>query len=499
MNDSASGNGIPRKRLTLEQISNDSIEKYGFKHKGATSTDSTGATGKEKTGKEETYRTMIRRQRDKILYTGGFRRLQDKTQVMSATLTGDHRTRLTHTLEVEQIAISVADALGLNKDLVSAIALGHDVGHTPFGHAAERTLNEKLKGNGGFHHPIQSAKYLWEKYGKNLIQEIYEGILAHDSDMFTIDKQEAKKQLMWSGYCSKEDPNNPKDCIWFIKYLNKVPSTLEAQVVIWADKIAYITHDLEDFIRSPIYTAVIKAEKSNTNGSEDNGKTENKLCDLLSSLINEDLKSIDSFESRDLIREITTNLIETSAKIICAFNGLSQAEVKNETNKRLDKKTKDLKKRYLNSLIINFDKDFRDNYYKLREFLDEEYIFSSHVQRSDAKAQKIISSLYSEFTNNYKLTPLEIRKKIDNETQKLATECLRKSMMTDEQINEIIANNPKDIEKLLKSRIKSFDDYKNTKEKIIQRIVASYISTMTDTYAENMFCNLNSSKDNYSL
>jgi HD superfamily phosphohydrolase len=72
---------------------------------------------------------------------------------MSATLTGDHRTRLTHTLEVEQIALSVADSLRLNKDLVSAIALGHDVGHTPFGHAAEKTLNKLLKDNGGFHHP----------------------------------------------------------------------------------------------------------------------------------------------------------------------------------------------------------------------------------------------------------------------------------------------------------------------------------------------------------
>lgn len=103
--------GIPNESLALEKIANTSIASYGFKHK------------ERKSDKEETYRTEIRRQRDKILYTGGFRRLQDKTQVMSATLTGDHRTRLTHTLEVEQIAISVADALNLNKDLVSAIAL----------------------------------------------------------------------------------------------------------------------------------------------------------------------------------------------------------------------------------------------------------------------------------------------------------------------------------------------------------------------------------------
>ena len=76
--------------------------------------------------------------------------MQGKTQVIAATKNGDHRTRLTHSLEVEQIAVSIADALGLNRDLVSAIALGHDVGHTPFGHAVERFLNDELKDNGGF-------------------------------------------------------------------------------------------------------------------------------------------------------------------------------------------------------------------------------------------------------------------------------------------------------------------------------------------------------------
>ena len=154
---------------------------------------------------------------------------------------------------------------------------------------------------------------------------------------------------------------------------------------------------------------------------------------------------------------------------------------------------------HLNSLIINFSVPFRESYYELRELLNEEYIFSSHVQRSDAKAQKIITSLYSEFTENYKLIPLEIRMKIDKETQKIAAERLRKSNISDEEISEIISKKPKTIEKELKSREKFLDDYEKTKAKIIARIVASYISTMSDTYAENMFCNLNASKDNYSL
>ena len=479
MSEIISENDIPKKSVTLEKTANATIAQYGFKHK------------EKESSQEETYRTEIRRQRDKILYTGGFRRLQDKTQVMSATLTGDHRTRLTHTLEVEQIAISVADALNLNKDLVSAIALGHDVGHTPFGHAAERTLNKLLENNGGFHHPVQSVKYLWEKYGNNLIDEIYEGILAHDSDMFTIDKEKAKNQLKWSEYCV-EKIERPENCIYLEKFLNKVPSTLEAQAVIWADKIAYITHDLEDFLHSPIYTSVIKSEGRTS-------EVESELCGILGKLIKKTLEKITDFESRDLIRAITTNLITTSAKNINSINGLKQEMIQQETNKKLDTKELNKKKRYLNSLIINFEYSFREEYYRLREFLDEKYIFSSQVQRSDAKAQKIVSSLYSEFTNNYKLLPLEIRIKIDDQTRKIAKKIMRKNSISEEDIDSITSKKINDMEKQFGLKIHSFNDYENMKSEIIGRIVASYISTMSDTYAENMICNLNASKDNYSL
>jgi dGTPase len=415
--------------------------------------------------------------------------IYNKTQVISATLTGDHRTRLTHTLEVEQIAISIADALGLNKDLVSAIALGHDVGHTPFGHAAERTLNDKLQDIGGFHHPIQSVKYLWEKYGDKLIDEIYEGILAHDSDMYTIKVEEAEEQLQYVHY-SKE--STTKTCKEFSKFLNKPPGTLEAQSVIWADKIAYITHDLEDFLHSSIYTSVIKDERSGVFDSKENVEnTEQELCKILSSLTNKPIASIGLFKSRDLIRAITTNLIQTSAENISGIDNLKQEDVQKKTIERLNKNAEDIsgidnlqqenvqektiervnkkdenekeKKRYLNSLIINFDASFRELYYSLRKLLNQKYILSTYVQRSDAKAQNIISSLYEQFIKNYKLTPLEIRRKIDDEIGKLE------------------------------------ENKEDEGAKITKRIVASYISTMSDTYAEDMFCNLNASKDNYNL
>lgn len=475
MNKNLGSEKFPYECRGLEKKANQFITEYGFKHKV-----------EEECEEEETHRTRIRRQRDKILYTGGFRRMQDKTQVMSATLAGDHRTRLTHTLEVEQIAISVADALGLNKDLVSAIAFGHDVGHTPFGHAAEHTLDQILEKNGGFHHPIQSAKYLWEKFGKKLIDEIYEGILAHDSDMFTIDEKEAEKQLYFSEYCSV-------NCFHFKEFFNKVPSTLEAQAVVWADKIAYITHDLEDFLQSSIYTSLIKAEKNNK--SDPNAEnTEEEIIEILEALIDKKINSIDEFQLRDLIRKITSSLIEASAQNIESIGNLSQSLVQGETLKRLAQQENEpnRKKKYLNSMIINLEDNFRGNYYNLRELLDEKYIMSPNVQRSDAKAHKIVSFLYVEFTNNHKLLPLIFQTKIDKEIKQIAIAIFKE--------NEVDLKNLKKLEKKWKAYDeKLFQDYEEQKKNMIGRIVASYISTMSDTYAENLFRNLNASKDNYIL
>ncbi len=161
-------------------------------------------------------RTVYQRDRDRILHCKAFRRLKHKTQVFLAP-EGDHyRTRLTHTLEVSQIARSIARSLRLNEDLTEAIALGHDLGHTPFGHAGERALNEVCKF--GFAHYEQSVRVveLLEKdgMGLNLTKEVRDGILNHRT----------------SGN----------------------PTTLEGKVVRLSDKIAYINHDIDDAIRAKI-------------------------------------------------------------------------------------------------------------------------------------------------------------------------------------------------------------------------------------------------------
>ena len=157
-------------------------------------------------------RTAFQRDRDKILHSKSFRRLKHKTQVFLSPFNDHFRTRLTHTLEVSQIARTMARALRLNEDLVEAISLGHDLGHTPFGHCGEGVLAELLPE--GFSHNIQSVRVVEVLENMNLCYETVDGILTHS---------------------------------WGYK-----PNTPEAQVVQYADKIAYINHDIEDSVRAGV-------------------------------------------------------------------------------------------------------------------------------------------------------------------------------------------------------------------------------------------------------
>ncbi|RMD47167.1 MAG: deoxyguanosinetriphosphate triphosphohydrolase [Aquificota bacterium] len=167
-------------------------------------------------------RTKFQRDRDRIIHSKAFRRLKHKTQVFLSP-EGDHyRTRMTHTLEVSQIARTIAKALRLNEDLTEAIALGHDLGHTPFGHAGEFILRE----SGSYHHAKQSLRVVEklenEGKGLNLTTEVKDGILKHSK---------GKSPLIAEG---------------------NMPKTLEGEIVRISDKIAYINHDLEDAVRAGI-------------------------------------------------------------------------------------------------------------------------------------------------------------------------------------------------------------------------------------------------------
>ncbi len=178
---------------------------------------------------ESRYRTAFQKDRDRVVHTSAFRRLEYKTQVFINTQGDYYRTRLTHTLEVVQVGKSVARALGLNEDLTETIALAHDLGHPPFGHAGERALDRLAGGIGGFDHNRQSLRIVTElehRYpdfpGLNLTWEALEGIMKHETEYDVPD----------AGWEPDSQPS------------------LEAQVVNVADELAYNAHDLDDGLRS---------------------------------------------------------------------------------------------------------------------------------------------------------------------------------------------------------------------------------------------------------
>ena len=209
-------------RQVLESIEDSALAPYGFR-----SQDSRGRAFPQD---EARYRTCFQRDRDRILHTTPFRRLEYKTQVF-VNYEGDYyRTRLTHTLEVAQIGRSLALALGANEDLVEAICLAHDLGHPPFGHAGEVMLNQLMADHGGFDHNKQSLRIvekLERRYpdfdGLNLTWEVREGIVKHETEYDASD-------------AGRYDPDKR--------------GTLEAQLANPADELAYTAHDLDDGLRS---------------------------------------------------------------------------------------------------------------------------------------------------------------------------------------------------------------------------------------------------------
>lgn len=193
-------------KYKIEQKEIDTLSEYATK--------SRFSVGRKKTEDECPLRSDFQRDRDRIVHSKAFRRLKHKTQVFLSPYNDHFRTRLTHTLEVSQIGRTIARALDLNEDLVEAISLGHDLGHTPFGHCGESVLNKLMPG--GFHHNLQSVRVVEVLENLNLCKETVDGILTHT---------------------------------WGFE-----PQTPEAQVVQLADKIAYINHDIEDSTRAGIIT-----------------------------------------------------------------------------------------------------------------------------------------------------------------------------------------------------------------------------------------------------
>jgi dGTPase len=266
------------------------IEDRVLHPKAARSAESKGRQRPEKQG---SIRTVYQRDRDRIIHCKAFRRLKHKTQVFLAPAGDHYRTRLTHTLEVSQIARTISRALRLNEDLTEAVALGHDLGHTPFGHAGEDVLNGIHPG--GFNHYEQSLRVVdvLEKKGQglNLTYEVRDGILRHSKGKGTVFSGKA---------CQKAE-------------------TLEGQVVRVADSIAYANHDLDDALRAKVIkSSDVPRELTSVLGGSHARRIDTMVKDVIYTSIEGGLEEISmSDEVRGALEDLRgflyTNVYENQA------------------------------------------------------------------------------------------------------------------------------------------------------------------------------------------
>ncbi|MCP5370082.1 MAG: deoxyguanosinetriphosphate triphosphohydrolase [Rickettsiaceae bacterium] len=311
------------------------------------------------------YRNEFERDRDRIIHANAFKRLQYKTQVF-VNHEGDHyRNRLTHSIEVSTISRSVSKALGLSEDLSEAVALAHDLGHTPFGHAGEIALNLCMKNYGGFSHNAHSFKlltYIEQRYasydGLNLTWEVLEGIVKHNGPI--IHKKEEYQYVF--DYDAKHDLD-------LARY-----SSAEAQVAAMSDDIAYICHDFEDGIKAEILT-------------------EKQLCqiELLAKFIHEvrtEHITIDSVRliyevGRKLMHHFVKSVLEQTRENLQKYNIQSEQQIRN-----------------LNCNLVDFTPEVYDQIKIIKSFMREELYTHHKVLSVSDECKNIIEKLFTLYADN---------------------------------------------------------------------------------------------------
>ncbi len=323
---------------------------------------------------EHEYRSAYQRDRDRIIYSTAFRRLEYKTQVFVNHEGDYYRTRLTHTLEVAQIAKSIARALELNEDLVETIALAHDLGHTPFGHAGEDTLRKLMLEHGGFEHNAQGLRVvdlLEERYpdfpGLNLTYEVREGIVKH-ATIF----------------------DHPTSTIDTIGFDPESLTPLEAQVIDIADEIAYDNHDLDDGLKSGLLT------ESSLKPIGLWKETNNLVTKRYPALSAEKRK----YQIiRALINRQVTDLI-----------GQSEKNIKKLKIKSVDKA------RILPTKTIAFSENMQGRRKPLRQFLMKNLYQHYRVVRMSDKAARFIKRLFEVYLAKPQQLPPTSQKRLKSET-----------------------------------------------------------------------------------
>ena len=317
--------------------------------------------------KKTLLRNDFQRDRDRIIHSTAFRRLKHKTQVFVNT-SGDHfRTRITHSLEVSQIARTLSKFFNLNEDLSETLSLAHDLGHTPFGHAGEESLNICMNQNGGFDHNIQTIRIvtiLENRYynfkGLNLSFETLDGLVKHNGPVSNLKKF---NEILGKNF--------------FRNKINfKTNTSLEAQIASISDDIAYNSHDLEDGLKSNLFKLqdLENIPVLNKIISKHNKKLKDNSIDLVVRQI-----------IREIINEMVRDVIKTTQ------NNLKRNKIKNLSDVYKFKRN-----------IVSFSKNMQDFDLKIKKFLRQKMYFHRSVNVKTNYGRKIIKSLFFKIKKNPK-------------------------------------------------------------------------------------------------
>lgn len=407
-------------------------------------------------------RDEFQRDRDRIIHSRAFRRLSGKTQVFNANKGDHYRTRLTHSLEVSQIARTIGKSLGLNEDLIEAIALGHDLGHTPFGHIIERTLHDIIKNEelanvnakitGGFKHNFQSVHLIdniemgnGDGRGLNLTIAVRDGIIKHTGFKIKSNFHNKKEEIRY------ETLNLEVNGIYIMDYSHAI--TLEGQIVALADEIAQSTHDLEDGIRSKIIDIKklsdeliekIEAIKNKIEISKNSGEYNTEYA------LNIFLK-LDGY-----IKEISGDLSQQTGKLIrTLINIFILDALKNTVDILKDDKFHSIK---VDGIIVQNLVENSKYIRELREFISQyihrHVVSSQEVAQLDSKAKYLIKQIFKAYYEDPRQLP-------------------------DYTLNRYFNNKGKKLDRTIIE--KNSKDLKSDPEFI--RVICDHIAGMTDMYA----------------
>ena len=326
--------------------------------------------GREFKESEPSHRNQFQRDRDRVVHSSAFRRLEYKTQVFVNHVGDMFRTRLTHSIEVAQIGRTISRSLQLNEDLTEAVCLAHDLGHTPFGHAGQDELNLCMKEFGGFEHNLQSLRVvdvLEEKYaeftGLNLMYETREGILKHCSPS-------KAKELGAIGQ----------------RFLDRLQPSLEAQVADIADQIAYNNHDVDDGLRAGLISFDQLAE-----------------CELFSKELMIVTGKYSTLSNKRMIHEVIRRMINT---LVSDLISNSQENISSLNPVTID----DI--RGAGKPLVKLSEPIANQNLELKRFLNKHLYKHEKVEKMSADAKQVVRQLFDGFMSDQTLLPEDVQKNI---------------------------------------------------------------------------------------